>query len=1691
MACTCIDRGPVHNLTWLDPTPSSPGTSPRKTIIQPQEIPGPNTPVTPPQFSPQRDASPKNSQTAANDVKPNIAVLIPPLSAQAKAGQYTIFPDSPPSGRSKLHSKKRKRDTGLEPGLVDQDQRRLEHDTLKEAEDLAQDIFEADNQAPPNPSGTAQSNLGYFISVSVDGSSVRVLSPAVQLRLEPLLHRVIASNKYVEIPVENLMHLQKLCEGALALSESTNFEIESGWGEDEISKWTEGVEQAQIAARSARTILRTMTGSREEKELYSEELLQAVVDNVKRVMESCIVPIVECRTTVSGSKSELFLTASSQKKIISQLLSDYHKVLKLLAEVVMKVDLSEGIITAIEFFAIRLIFVENAHIEKESVLGIHRYEVVRHTAMDIIAEIFSRYPEQRGFLFDEILLSLQKLPVTRQHARQYRLTDGANIQLVSALLMRLVQTSAMRSSAALKHKSKRTLPSPNRDKQDIPEDSRDVSSDDETDSAAEASSTVKSASSPGKTSNGGCIRALERLSDEVQPLSESTSKSAQYIVGFFVERATGASKTGDQPHRHLLDIFIEDLVAVLGSPEWPGAEILLRTLLAHAIHIVEHEKSTAPAKNMALEMLGLMGSAISELVVRTRSLARSLENDGSSFSGHLMQLLEDYLEEKLDDTELSGWEGPYRAVLEYLQIHRVDEKQSASAQGYCLTQWAKTVASANLTASVGDSEHTMDQATEKLAIQLRTMLPDSKFNASGSVFTTRYSICQLLTFFSAFPQLTGSQARLAYALTLLRLGFCQAFDRILRILFDSITSEQITVRTRSLKSITHMLDKDPTLLDRMPAVVRLIIKCASDRSSMVRDSALILMGKCVVLRPALEKDVCNTLLSLTNDTAIGVRKRAMKLLKDIYARDSTKDMRIVIADSLLHRIKDSDKSVSDLALQIFEESWFSRFWTLSASMEFPVAEKVAFKEQISLIVRTVQRGNGVAAMMTNLIREILSNNSKNATANFQVCNLIVTTAFEGIIDIEELPQRPQQRHVLQMLTIFAQVNPRLFTAEQLHYLQPYIANLSNADDVDLFRSVVIILRCVLPILSTVQHGFLREVQDCLLANLSKLGKSELNEVIACLWTINGVLQNPERLNKLAVSVLKNMHGFQDTKLSDDRPDQLGRVKKYIRIAGLCGKHCNFEEQMEAFEQVRAGFNVSSVAGLLVSSIKPFAEVRQPLSLRAVALDNIGLICQTWPDQFNQQGISNAFQAILEEGNAELQTIIMLTFRDFFTSQDRRLDAKDDATPGEANVLANSKLGGSMIASNRDGAAALIAQRFMQSIIRIALASQDTSALTATQVIASINRQGLVHPKESGPALVALETSTNRAIAEVAFQEHHSVHRQYESMFEREYMRAIHEAFIYQRDIVKNTSGVTTQPYASKLRSTFEIIMTSKGKYQKKFLSNLCARIDFDPVSLDVSGRLPRHLEYSRFLVENLAFFEYGRMDELLHTIACMEKLVAATGTGVAHSISVDVFHLTPEKMLEVNGDQLHEGEGGDAEKAKANIKPVRLRQLTTASIILSILWDTRTHLRRLYGLNSQQRRENKGKPSIKELNRAPTKVQGLNGDRLMITIAERVEALDGHESMLKQCQSFVDLLSIDNELKVAAEDEDEIVRPTTPSDDDEGDLPVPASGAPRTLKRKNSASVNGTPQKKRKARPSLGKRKKSGKSVEGNDGSDY
>ncbi|TKA67692.1 hypothetical protein B0A49_06189 [Cryomyces minteri] len=1586
-------------------------------------------------------------------------VVIPGLASPSQRVHYETFPDIDARiGRGDDSPSKRRNREDLrveeEVLALNVDQREKADAALRYCQDLIAEIFEAEDRLQSDTSGAVTADAAdFFISGIVGERELPLLTRGIQHRLERAIHKAISASRFNAIPVEHLGRVQRLCEGAVTAADGISLGVVGGWTEDDLEKWVNRIASVENGLQASRILLRIMTAGREEKQLYSEDLLQTVMNTVKHVVDSCLVPIAEARNI--GQDTESFGIYAAHKKPLSALVQLSSKVLLLLGELLVKVDVAEGAITAVEFLCARLIFVENGHSEKESALGVQKFELLRRTAMDVLAKIFARHPDQRTFIFDEILTSLEKLPVTRQSARQFKLVDGKPIQLVSALLMRLIQTSATRST----HRSTTTcdnlVSANNRHEQDGASDSGEGDADVDQDQEAETDRASESA-------HDDKMQGLIRLA---KPLHDGAQANAHYLVKFMVQRALSSTKTGDQPYRSLLDIFTEDFIGVLGSTDWPAAEMLLRALLSNIVSLMENEKSTAPSKNMALDLLGVMGSGISDLKIHVRSACRSLDVNESELSTRLVQLFEDLVDEKTDDTDFLEFDGPYRIVLEYLQARDVDDAQLQSACGFHLTQWAKNT----WTACGADrgSDNAGREVLVTLSSRLKHMILDKKWleneYESETVATT--------------------QARLACALITLNSPFCRAYKRIFSILLKSMTSDHATVKSKSLKSILQLLEKDPSVLDRGNSVMVSIMRCTLDASPLVRDSALVLIGKCLALRPTLDGEVCDRVIERTADAAIGVRKRAMKLLKDIYLRSNVGDNKPYIADALLQRINDTDESVSDLARQTFEDIWISPFHsTLSAKVE-SVQSRLAVKSQTLLIVKTVQRGEGVLSVLHSLLQSVLSNDSKNAVLNFQVCKAMVAVMFDSIIDSDELSGRPTQAHVLQTLTVFAKASPKLFDAEQLELLQPYVANLSNTDDLLIYRSVIVIFRHVLQHMSSLQHGFLRAIQDALFSSIAKVGRMELNEISSCLWTIDSILNNTDRLVRLTTSVLKGIYVAKDLSPADDTPESaarsagaVNRVKRLVLIAGYFGKYCDFDQNAKSFKEEFPWWKGDSVAGLVVDIICPLTTPKQPASIRETALESISMICQFWPRQYLRSDTNSAFEIVFDSGDTRLEHIVLSGFQDFFALEEKRSETGAEIPVGSGIVNGSDRLDKTYMATDHDGASTSIAQRFLQHILRIALSSVGELSLTATQVIASINRQGLVHPKECGPALVALETSPNAKVASIATQEHRALHQKHESMFEKEYMRAVRRAFMFQKEVIRDTQGFTTQPFASKLRLLFDVLKTGNDRVRRKFLGNVCMRLDFELSKLNSAGGIPAALEYARFCVENLAFFEYSRIDELLYLVACIEKVVANTGTVVANAIETEVLKDRPQPG--------HDGGMTTADTGKqhldSSVDLQRLRHLTVASMILMLMWETRSFLQRLWGLRKYK--ETKTKPATKEVNKSPVKTAFVTGDKFVEKIKGIMSVLCTHTTQLDHCRTFLELLNVDNDLKVASETEDNDIskasaRYETPSEERNLRSPsLPPSGGVRAMKRKGSGSIASTPRKKR-VKPQTSKKK--------------
>ena len=393
----------------------------------------------------------------------------------------------------------------------------------------------------------------------------------------------------------------------------------------------------------------------------------------------------------------------------------------------------------------------------------------------------------------------------------------------------------------------------------------------------------------------------------------------------------------------------------------------------------------------------------------------------------------------------------------------------------------------------------------------------------------------------------------------------------------------------------------------------------------------------------------------------------------------------------------------------------------------------------------------------------------------------------------------------------------------------------------------------------------------------------------------------------------------------------------------------------------------------------------------------------------------------------------------------------------------------------------MAQRFIHHILQISLDSCDEPAFVAARLVVSINKQGLVHPKESAPALVALGTCPDKAVSAIAFKEHKSQHSKHESLYDKEYIRAIQRTFEYQSTVVGNAAGFFGSPPTAKLHLTWEVLKTAKAQVRKKFLASVVQKLDFNFNAVTEMGQ---HLRFVRFCLENIAFLEYDRVDDLLQLLTALEKVFAGTGSTVAQVIESEVLKIEVGTLL---GPDSGVPSGTSSQTMVVDVDTQRLQHLALSSQTLTLVWETRSFLVRLWNMQKHLSRS-KQQSKDKDVARAPTRSSTAPSltDAYLKVVAEVCKPLVNDDVSRAVCGTFVDLISVDNDVNVVTgeEGEDADVGYDTPSEGTRKSPSLPPGGSGKGRKRKGS-NAGQTPRKK--ARTSGGGKRLSVSAMEDDD----
>ncbi|KAF2032695.1 hypothetical protein EK21DRAFT_60193 [Setomelanomma holmii] len=1635
---------------------------------------------TPPPDSPVKDANgadtssePKLSPFASmllnhTDVSfTRPAVIIKAISGRREEYQRYDTIGTPES----LSQKKKKAESNAEAGAaaLRPEQREITDRKIEELQALMETLCEEKDDLEGSDS---------FMMLSTADGEYSFMKPRAMNNLSEKMSSVINAGKFAVLPVELVMNVQSLLQPAIT-STTKQFLFAQ---EQDSPEWSESIEAATFALKASRLVLNTMIEGRDDYRMRREEIIDVIIDLIKFIKESCIVPIVQARR--SGPSEGLFGSVSGQKKELQAVLLLTGSVLSRYATLIDKYNLSDRALNTLEFLALELLMEQNSESEKDSIFMVQKFEQFRQKAVDVLAQIFARHAEQRNSILNGILSNLEKLPDKKASARHFKSVREVPIMTISALFMRFVQVAAT-----------------NRETQSNRTAAKSDASEEE-----------------GSDYEPGTVRKKKKRNDTpaqtAQALSTDALQIAFTIANSLVERASNVSKTGDKPFRNLLDLFIEDFCNVLGSPEWPAADMLLQQLLVRMQSMLQGPqaaKQSVVDKDMALATMARIGCGVIDFKTRLKKLKRErLDISQSDVSSKLDRLLDEAMsedsKERVNDTDLLAFKGPYRMVIESLRDYldlpsSQEDPHLRSISGYQVTFWLAAI----LRAYPDDSDaHPL--AAKDVRKCLESMIMDSGWLART------YKIA------SGIITLQGQVCRYVPRIAALMMVYLR----------DKNSSK---LRSRGISGLEQLVHKDPRVITE--SNVKNLVAILADPSPMVRESTLNLVATCLEREPTLERHFLPSILNLTMDPSNGPKKKAIKLLKDVYNAPTSRDNQVKIVASLLLPSMDHEKAISDLSRIVLEEILLT-----AGSRKDENQLKFDRGKRTTLIIDTIefiQQHPRRLEAFEKFIIHALSSEAKASDSNFAVCKDLVGDMIDAVISPDTGSNTSTQARVMNALSIFAKVQPTLFTVDQVQLLKLYIKEMANTEDLPLVRPTVIIFRYVFATLQSLQQTFAEEVRASLMSNVSKLAnwassgiatsRDTLIDVAHCLWTVTPMIdQGPLKLCATITSILCQLRPLAVC-TKEEAVQKRNKIKSYLILLGTFGKVCNFDQYIEIFrgrisvqarsfmaknpataQQLEPLLSTTSPASLvMLDTVRLFTAQAWDMSIRVQALQSVGGICQQSPSLFRRKEIEMIFKLVfMNENNEQLRHVALGAFNEYFSSAERRSETGAEIAVGKGAATGTARLETSFVATETDQSIYHIPKAFLNNFVDVALGKNEDLAMLATNIIASVSRQGLCHPKECGPALVVLGTSPNERLAQLAFTEHKRIHDTQEQILEKEYMQAVRMAFQYQRDVVGDTHGMREANYSPKFARLFEALKSGQKVTFRKFVDNICKQVDFSLATLDTSGDVPEPVLFARFCLENMALLDFPTLQELATCLNAVEAIVLKnTGPAVALAIETEmpkqyvateappVQDVLQQQLGDAAGDEVSfpsfvNQPAAATQLAPPTIDDARLRQITVACMILQMVWETRNFIRRCYNLHKFQ-----GRIPQKDYVKPTQRNNFVSGKELWERLVPIMSALDNRETMVKTCYDFADLLEVDREAMVGEDGEEADLGAgyETPTEgDDANGTPFPTSG--RGRKRKSNVSLSNTP-KKARGRPAGAKSKKrSPRTPDGDDDSD-
>lgn len=1371
------------------------------------------------------------------------------------------------------------------------------------------------------------------------------------------------------IPTDRLVRLLNILEKNIRDGARVSPLVDPDDDIEEGRLWMQlAMERVQRAVDASLIALHIMTSSNMPKTVYLEDVIDRIVLFMKFQLQNTIYPSFDPVYKIdTKNKTDNFNSSGRKKrghmkevreKSILQVYNKMHELVGLLAELLNIQVLTDTSVLHASSLGVAPFFVESV-------------SDLQLSALKLVTVIFTKYEKHRRLLLDDILASIARLPSSKRSLRTYRLNSEDHIQMLTALVLQLIQCVVVLSDSKKEEDEKKP----------------------------------------------------SHVDSEVFIINkyETATRIAGNFLTVFLNKC--GSKGEEIDYRPLFENFVQDLLATVNKPEWPAAELLLSLLGNLLVGHFSNKSSDMSLRVASIDYLGVVAARLRKDAVSSHCKLSTIDQIIRDIK---LEQQKDSDYDQIKDKEIPGLsEDEERTVflqkvlLDYLAVNGTKDSALGYARHFYLAQWYRDCAMEK--SRVGQSKnspskkihkkrakkknrhHSSDQDTES---ELDEQDPDENDNneqKNSEAYRIieekkKYIISRIR------PCSTGTKpdilqtyidynsAELISQYLASKRPFSQSFDKYLKQILHVLTESSIAIRTKAMKCLTMIVEADPSVLARVD--MQLGVKHSFlDYSTSVREAAVDLVGKFVLSRPELIDKYYDMLSARILDTGVSVRKRVIKILKDICMEcpDFPKIPEICV--KMIRRVND-EEGIRKLVMEVFQNMWFTPV------KERPTLDTESLLRKVMNITDVVaaSKDMGLEWFEQLLVSLFKPKEDKDDSTKMQAdpprtlltaCKQIVDCLIENVLRLEETnlgdseksgKKGSSQRLVACLTTIylFAKIRPRLLVNHAIT-LQPYLSlKCQTQGDYQIISSVAHTLELVVPLMEHPSETFLAQLEE---DSVKLILQHDRSVVASCLSCLGSIVNNVTRNFKLIRDCFKKYYGhlteYKSFYEKDPTNPMLLKYRPFFRRAlftvGLLLRHFNFTDA-EVIEGL-----ADNIKDQVFETLNYFVHLEND-DIRHFTLSAIGSLCIRHYEFMMLPELKELYHHLLTSEHALVHMRIqVLNNIEVYLQEEEKRMIKQDLEWAKMSKQENLKEMGDV----SSGMASTVIQLYIKEILESFLHINISVRHAALKVIQLILAQGLVHPVQIVPYLICMSTDSEKAVSHSADKWLQDIEKKYPGFLHMKSQFGIMLSYrlqkILQNDITVRGMRVKDGEFPGALNGFLYTILRSTKQQRRAFVLSFLKRFD-ENAKTSLSQML--------YLADNLAYFTYQVQDEPLFIIHHIDIIISMSGTNVLQSFKEallpkensassqcgqselmsgqmtgqtmpmpQMMAMGPDgqpksdQMLSVLEDEEDDEEDEEAILVRLPNDTILLREYITASQGFLLLLTLRQHLKDLYGIS--------------------------------------------------------------------------------------------------------------------------------------------